>query len=92
MIYAYPENLARVTELHPRSAYVLPKLPPAVENTPKTDQDVSQEAGPVAENDGQVGLGAIMLRKMADDGRRPNPNREIPVDGSKRVFRRIRGR
>jgi hypothetical protein len=27
----------------------------------------------VAENDGQVGFGVIMLRKMADGRRRPNP-------------------
>ena len=73
------ENLAFDTEQRQRSAYVLPKLPPAVENTLKTAQDVGQEAGPVAENDGQVEFGAIMLRKMADDGRRPKPNREIPA-------------
>ena len=36
-------------------------------------QNAGQEAGPVAENDGQAGFGAIMLRRMADDGRRPNP-------------------
>src|ERR1035437_5709877 len=46
------------------------KWPPALERTPKTVQEAGQEAGPVAENVGQVGFGAIMLRRMADDGRR----------------------
>ena len=67
------ENLEFNTEQRHRSAHVLPKLPPMVESTPKTAQNVGQEAGPVAENDGQVGFGAIMLRKMADEGRWPNP-------------------
>src|ERR1035437_8819265 len=73
MTSAGVENLEFDTEQRRRSAHVLPKLPPAVESTPKTAQDVGQEAGPVAENDGQVGFGAIMLRKMADVGCRPSP-------------------
>ena len=81
------ENLAFDTEQRQRSAYVLPKLPPAAENTLKTAQDVGQEAGPVAENDGQVGFGAIMLCKMGGDGRQPNPNREIPVKHCRQIRR-----
>ena len=50
-----------------------------IERTPQTSQNVGQEAGPVAENYGQAGFGASILRKMADDGRRPNANGEIPV-------------
>ena len=60
-----------------RSANVSPKLPPAVKETPTIDQDVGQEAGHVAENSGQVGFGANMLRNMDGDGRRPRANREI---------------
>ena len=82
MTTAYPENLTRVTERHHRSAHMLPILPPAVENTPKTDQNVSQEAGTVAENDGQVGLGAIILRKTVGDGHRPKANGEIPAQAA----------
>ena len=74
------ENLEFDTEQRHRSAHFLPKLPPAVENTRKTVENVGQADRPVAENDGQVGIGVIMIRKMADDGRRPNPTRKYRMN------------
>ena len=76
------ENLEFDTEQRHRSAHFLPKLPPAVENTRKTVENVGQADRPVAENDGQVGIGVIMIRKMADDGRRPNPTRKYRFKSS----------
>ena len=67
------ENLEFDTEQNHRSAHVLPKQPPAVEGTPQTAQNEGQDGDPISENYGHAGFGAIMLRKMTDDGRRPNP-------------------
>jgi len=80
------ENLEFDAEQRQRSAQVLPKLPPASERTPKTPQNAGQEAGLVADNDGQIGFGAIMLHKMADDGRRPDPTGKYRLGGLNRAI------
>lgn len=60
------------------TARVLPKLPSAVESTPKTAQDVGQETGPVAEKRWTGRIWSHYVRKTVGDGRRPKANGEIP--------------
>ena len=52
-----------------------------IESASKTVQDVGQKASLVAENDRQVGFGASMLRKMADDSCRPMANGKNSAKG-----------
>jgi hypothetical protein len=71
-------NLEFDTEQGQRSAHVMPKQPPTGERTPPTARSACQKVAPRNENAGPAGFRAVMLCKMADDGRRPKANGEIP--------------